>query len=56
VEVRIYNLFNEAEERSDDDSSFEGLTEDYEKNGDGKQVMGHGERRTESRPCLEDGT
>lgn len=45
VGAQVYNLFNKAEEDRDDDGSFEGLAEDYEKNGDGKHVMSHDGRR-----------
>ena len=37
----MHDLFNKAEENRDDDGSFEGLAEDYEKNGDRKDVSGH---------------
>ena len=45
VGAQVYNLFNKAEKNRDDDGGFEGLAEDYEKNGDGKHVMSHGGRR-----------
>ena len=48
----MYDLFDEAEESGDDDGSFEGLTENYEKDGDGEYVAGHGGQRKEGRPCL----
>jgi len=38
----VHDLFNKAEENRDDDGSFEGLAEDYEKNRDRKDASGHG--------------
>jgi hypothetical protein len=52
----VDDLFNEAKENRNDDGGFEGLAEDYEENGDGKNVRGHGGWKKESRSCLGKGS